>query len=164
MEDKLADKTNVFHINENVKYRTDIVSITNIQIEDDNIEYYTIKLKEGLERHVFKKDLTKININIETLQQKTNIQKFVFNIINNINRYYWVYDDDDTYSIGLHPRGYRHSMMNMGTCTDRGNVKHNPYQLLKMNHLCIQHSNMRPYNDSDDPVLYYMGFNLFLYI
>ena len=135
LEDKLADKTDVFHIGENVKYKTDIVSITDIQIEDDNIEYYTIKLKEGLERQVFKKDLTKININIETLQQKTNIQKFVFNIINNINRYYWVFNDDDTYSIGHHQWGYR-----SGRMMEKMFANKIGEQILKMNHLCIQHS------------------------
>ena len=135
LEDKLADKIDVFHIGENVKYKTDIVSITDIQVEDDNIEYYTIKLKEGLERQVFKKDLTKININIETLQQKTNIQKFVFNIINNINRYYWVFDDDETYSIGHHLWGYRSSRMMEKMFANKSGE-----QILKMNHLCIQHS------------------------
>merc|ERR1711907_622086 len=66
--------------------------------EEENIEYYTIKLKEGLERQVFKKDLIKININVKSQQQKTSIQKFIFNMINNINRYYWGYGDDSTFN------------------------------------------------------------------
>ena len=130
LEDKLADKTDVFHIGENVKYKTDIVSITDIQVEDDNIEYYTIKLKEGLERQVFKKDLTKININIETLQQKTNIQKFVFNIINNINRYYLGYGDDDIFTNHM---GLRNLMC-------------------KTNHLYIYHSQNETILHSQNPL------------
>ena len=134
LEDKLADKIDIFHIGENVKYKKDIVSITDIQIEDDNIEYYTIKLKEGLERQVFKKDLTKININIETLQQKTNVQKFVFHIINNINRYYFGPGDDATYNnIGCLDWGYRHSSGGPGVVPIDGP------RMAKTNHLHIYH-------------------------
>jgi len=135
LEEKLTDKTDVFHIGENVKYKTDIVSITDIQVEEDNIEYYTIKLKEGLERQVFKKDLNKINVNIETLQQKTNVQKFVFNIINIIKRSYWGYGDDATFNnIGDSYFGYRHGMVGhqVGSRSNHLIIYHWDY--LKKNH------------------------------